>query len=463
MGSISNQKYGKRNFINEIHAIISNFFPSVSTETKEETYKTYVLIYAVLFGTGLLLVLIFLNQLLSFNTTGVFFLALLLGGFYLLCLKLNVKLVYIGNIIALGFFVSQILDAVNSGGIFYLGIFWSILVPMVAFCFSNIKSGIFWTGMIIVYAFVLYYLEVDAAQSAFDVALKTPEFYLIAAVGLYLYVGMILAVFKRGNDLIIEELKEQKQIVKQQQLSLIEKNRVLEEAKSKLLQQNQELEQFAFATSHDLKSPLRSITSFTQLLSRHLDKRSWKDEQTDSYLKFIVNGSNNMNVFITDLLNYASLGTGENSYVTTDLNEVLIAVKESLYEAIQSTETTILCEQLPTIAVVPAKINQLFQNLISNAIKFRKADELLELEISAKKLTSSWEFRIKDNGIGIEKEDQQGIFEPFKKLHSQDKYSGSGIGLSTCRKIVEMHKGKIWVESTMGKGTSFYFSLSAEL
>jgi len=168
--------------------------------------------------------------------------------------------------------------------------------------------------------------------------------------------------------------------------------------------------------------------------------------------------------FITDLLTYARLkAKGEEDYEDVSLNEVMNKVQNSLLDQIQSSEASLNIPSLPYLEVIPFKINQLFQNILSNAIKFRKKDEPLVLKIEAKEQIGHWQFTIEDNGIGMKAESLKVIFQPFRKLHNKEEYKGSGIGLATCKNIVEQHKGNIWVESELGKGTRFYFTISKNL
>lgn len=163
---------------------------------------------------------------------------------------------------------------------------------------------------------------------------------------------------------------------------------------------------------------------------------------------------------VNDLLAYAKLSATKNvPFEKTPLNEVLDNVLGDLQNQIDTNKVTIERDNLPTVDVVPTKINQIFQNIISNAIKFKKEDEPLTIKIQSENKGSHWELAIEDNGIGIEKEHQEKIFAPFQKLHSEQEYSGSGIGLATCKRIVDMHKGEIWVESEKDKGTKFVFTL----
>jgi len=482
------------------HTYINKWFPVDSLETRENKYKAYVIIYFTLLTLVFLVLFSVLNIFVPIHHAGVLWLDCIVVILYIYTLRYKIDLVFIGNLMALGAFILQIIGTMNSGGVYFLGLVWAIVIPMIAFCFANLKSGFFWTGVIVIYGFILHFLEINAMEN-FRIPFQNPHFYFIVTTLFFVFIGVFLAIFKRGNDLIIEELKEQKKLLWEQeqetlkkakmlqeaQDALLEKNKVLEEAKCILSTQNQaleeskttlftqnqdleeakyalsaqnkELEQFAYATSHDLKQPLRTIKSFSKILKNHLNHKSWMDQDTEEYIDFIVKGSDNMNLFITDLLKYACVANDSATYIENDLNDVLASVEESLFESIQSTQTTIIYDDLPSLPIVPVKINQLFQNLISNAIKFRKKEEHLVLKIAVKEFYNHWEFMIEDNGIGINESDAKVIFQPFRKLHNKEEYSGSGIGLATCRKIVEMHKGKIWVESTLGRGTCFYFTL----
>lgn len=219
---------------------------------------------------------------------------------------------------------------------------------------------------------------------------------------------------------------------------------------------NKELEQFAYVASHDLQEPLRTTSSFVELLQQQYKGRL--DEKADKYLSYITQSSGRMEVLIKDLLDYSRIGH-KKELKKVDCNKILQDVLADLDTAIMETQPIILYESLPVINGYPTEVKQLFQNLIANALKFRKKDNTPEIKISAQDLTGCWEFSFKDNGIGIEEQHRERIFIIFQRLHTRTEYTGSGIGLSHCKKIVELHNGKIWVESSAGGGSAFHFTI----
>lgn len=227
------------------------------------------------------------------------------------------------------------------------------------------------------------------------------------------------------------------------------KNRELE-------RKNKELEQFAYVASHDLQEPLRTISSFVKLIDQ--EYKGKLDDKADKYLSYIVHSSDRMRTFITDLLEYSRIGS-EKKMATIDCNIVLKEVLADLEVAIQETGAEIRVGLLPVISAHPTEIKQLFHNLVFNAIKFRKKDMAPRINISARTESDSWQFSVADNGIGIDKTHHSRIFIIFQRLHTRNEYPGSGIGLSHCKKIVELHRGKIWLESEPGKGSIFYFTI----
>lgn len=261
-------------------------------------------------------------------------------------------------------------------------------------------------------------------------------------------------LFSRQPKIEIEEQSEQKD-----HLGTIEIVQIAKELATKnceLNLANQRLESFAYTVSHDLQEPLRSINMFTQLLQR--EYREDLDGQAQEYLGYITSSAVRMQTLVRDVLAYSRFGTTQQTRSEIDLNRLLETVQIDLRGIIEETEAEIVVGDLPTVIVNPTEIGQLFRNLISNGIKF-KSDRKPHIKITSQRQDNQWLFTVEDNGIGIEAEHQDVIFQPFRRLHPQEQYSGSGIGLAICQKIVERHQGYIGVRSQLGKGSIFYFTL----
>ena len=223
-----------------------------------------------------------------------------------------------------------------------------------------------------------------------------------------------------------------------------------------LSRSNRELEQFAYVASHDLQEPLRAISSYTQLLSKKYQSKL--DAQADKYIHYIVDGATNMQQLIKDLLSFSRVGTHGKELAVTDCEVVLNRVLDNLKVAIIESDAIVTYDSLPIVMGDDIQLSQLLQNLIGNAIKFR-SQEVPIVHISAELKAKEWIVSVRDNGIGIEPEYFERIFTIFQRLHTRREYPGTGIGLAVCKKIVERHGGKIWVESELGVGTIFYFSI----
>ena len=226
---------------------------------------------------------------------------------------------------------------------------------------------------------------------------------------------------------------------------------------TELLKSNKELEQFAYVASHDLREPLRMVTSFTQLLAQRYQNRL--DDEADTIIGFAVDGAKRMETLIEDLLLYSRVGKNTKSLQVVDCNLVLQKALSNLQLLIEENNATVLVRSLPLIVGDESQLIQLFQNLIDNAITYRSDSDPL-IEINAIADEQQWLFSVKDNGIGIDPKYSRRIFEVFQRLHSKDKYSGTGVGLAICKKIVERHGGNIWVESKLGVGSIFWLTLN---
>ncbi len=234
------------------------------------------------------------------------------------------------------------------------------------------------------------------------------------------------------------------------------RNDELTNAKDALEQSNVELQQFAYIASHDLQTPLRGIAGFSQFLQR--DYQGKFDDKADDYINRIVESAKRMQQLINDLLAYSRVESRSAPFAAVDLNEVVDDAVILLGASIQDAGGEVKRGELPTVVGDRSQLSQLLQNLIGNAVKYH-GDELPQVDMSAENDGTLWTIAVRDNGIGIATRHHKQIFEIFRRLHSADKYPGTGIGLAVCRRIAERHGGNIWLASIPGKGTTFYVSI----
>ena len=225
-----------------------------------------------------------------------------------------------------------------------------------------------------------------------------------------------------------------------------------------LARSNHDLEQFAYVASHDLQEPLRMVAAYTQLLAERY--RGKLDDNADKYIGYAVEGALRMQTLILDLLAFSRVGRAETDLKNGECNAAINIALANLRSAIEESGAVVAHDQLPAVAVDPTQLVQLFQNLIGNAIKFRSRESPV-IRVSAEKQDAIWLFAVADNGIGILPQYKDKIFVIFQRLHTREEYSGNGVGLAICKKIVEHRGGKIWVESEPGCGATFHFTLPA--
>jgi PAS domain S-box-containing protein len=255
------------------------------------------------------------------------------------------------------------------------------------------------------------------------------------------------------------DITERKHSEEKLQFEITERRRAeaaLQERTGELERSNADLEQFAYVASHDLQEPLRMVASFTQLLAARYKGRL--DAEADEFISYAVEGATRMQALIEGLLSFARVGTRAKELRPTDSQAVLGRSLQSLDMSLREANATVTNGALPMVAADESQLEQLFQNLIGNAVKFHGQDTP-QVHISAQRNGKEWIFSVKDNGIGIEPQYQGRIFVIFQRLHPRTVYPGTGIGLSICKKIVERHGGRIWVESAKGRGSTFHFTM----
>lgn len=224
-----------------------------------------------------------------------------------------------------------------------------------------------------------------------------------------------------------------------------------------LFRSNQDLEQFAYIASHDLQEPLRMVNSFLQLLQRRYGEQL--DQDAHDYINFAVDGAQRMQKMINELLQYSRVGTRGRDPEPTDSGDVLTQVLDNLEIQLHDTEATVTHDPLPVVMADRNQLTQLLQNLLSNGLKFHKPGERPHIHVAAAAQDGMWQFAVADNGIGVEPHYADQVFELFRRLHTQEEYPGTGLGLAICKRIVERHNGRIWLDATPGEGTTVYFML----
>ena len=247
---------------------------------------------------------------------------------------------------------------------------------------------------------------------------------------------------------------------KQAEEALAHSHRELERRSEELERSNRDLEQFAYVASHDLQEPLRMVSSYTTLLAEDLGDSL--GETARRHLDYAHDGAMRMQQLVSDLLRYSQVSrAADESRQRVDCDQLVETVEVDLQEAIVAAGATVTHDRLPTLTGVRTELRQLFSNLVGNAVKFH-GDEPVHVHVGAQRSDSMWRFSVADNGIGIDPAQAERIFEVFKRLHTRGNYPGTGIGLAICKKVVEHHGGRIWVESKPGVGATFRFTLQAD-
>ena len=358
-----------------------------------------------------------------------------------------------------------------TGGINGTGFVCYYAFPLIACFFLGSKGGAVATALISLPVIALFLMKTPPAVFA-----RYSSDFKVRFIFSFLLVSFFSYLFEYAREKNREELRsaqnELEKQVEERTLALRQANQslqneiserrraeeALEKKTEELARSNRDLEQFAYVASHDLQEPLRMVTSYVQLLARRYKGKL--DADADEFIVFAMDGAMRMWRLINDLLAYSRVRTESSELESTDCAAVLRQSLDNLKVTMEENGAVVTHEALPTVTANSPQLMQLFQNLIGNAIKFR-GSEPPRIHVSASRNGKGWTFAVRDNGIGIAPEYAKRIFILFQRLHGREKYSGTGIGLAICQKIVERHGGHIWVESDLGKGATFYFTLPA--
>lgn len=435
------------------HQITKHYHPNLVADDIS-LRKTNTIIGILVILSSIMLMAFFLNAFSIINTAYPFLLTIVLIITKIgLFIKQGSFFVF-GNLIAFTFFCLTAPWTLISGGIYADEYIWMMGLFLFAFIFADLKSGICWLIFTLLWGLILCLMEIPIERNPESI---NPTDYSANAIFLFLFMAGSILYFRKGNDFIIEKLKEKRAVLKDQKLQIIQQKNSLEQAQARLIDQNRELEQFAYIVSHDLKEPLRTVKGFSNLLKKYIDSKDWKNEEIDHHFGSIEQGTLDMEELITNLLEYARFkDKSEYEWYSSDLMDLVKYSIQGLNNKNTLSDIEINYSGLPTINVIPQKMTLLFSKLINYAIDAKKEEEILRINIDAEKQEKYWDIKLVHNGELIPEDELSQVFLPFNK-------SGRfGVQLATCKKIVELHEGEIWMTSEEGKGTIIGFRLKAE-
>ena len=307
---------------------------------------------------------------------------------------------------------------------------------------------------IIGFCIVIGIIRMDFDLLAYATA---PSAWILGVFAVAISGGSLTVSTHIFNEKMIKTLREARQYQEDLQKHQLDLERTIDERTKELQKSNEDLAQFARIAAHDMRSPLNAINGYTQLLA--YDYQGKLDKDANKYLDGITEGVRYTCAMIDDVLNYSEINSDHSDPCIADMNILLSKVKSSLSDEINQSTACITHNNLPVVHVVETQIIRVLQNILSNAIKYRAKERNLNIHIAAEKTLDNWKVSIADNGIGIENDQYEHIFKIFHIVDKQVNSESSGIGLAVCKRIIERHGGNIWVESELGKGSTFYFTL----
>lgn len=447
------------------NTLINHLIPPRLKEKESEFRMAKILILFILLMWLVLLLSMLSTFVLNIETEIPFSITIIALLFISLVFYKTASLKIGGNITAAFLFLIVGGISVKSGGLYSMDLIFCITASIIAFLTAGKRSGLVWTIIIILTYFIYYILETQYGISFIDGnKVGDSDYFLIVGVLTTTAICGAVWIYENEKGRNIQALEATKKELSSLNASLenkvIERTASLKKANLNLLRSNKDLEQFAYVASHDLQEPLRMVGNFVQLLEEEYNEKV--DDTGKVYIKFAVDGVSRMSVLIEELLQFSRVGHMGQSLKKHDINTIIKDKLSDLSMIIKSKNAKVEFSKMPSIRCIGGQIGIVFYNLINNALKFNDK-EIPLIKISYEENSSHWVFKVSDNGIGMAEGYKEQIFEIFKRLHSKTEYSGTGIGLAVCKKIIHQHHGEISVDSELGKGTSFHFSIAKEL
>lgn len=438
----------------KLKQIINYFIHNDLRKESHVFYRAYVFVGLVLFLTVSTVFVEVIIEVFNFSGTPNLFFPIFFFTLALYSLKRYGNLVITSNFLVAICFITLAPTVYETGGILSDNLIWLFITPLIGLLFGNKFSGLFWLFILLGFTYHIY--DNTNNEHIRFITSSDKSYYLTSYLFLFCFLYGIVIIFEKGQALIIRMLNKQKELLERQKAEIAQKNEELETIQAALRHSNAELENFAFAASHDLKEPLRMIKMYSGFTQKRLV--NVEDKSVKEFMGYVTDGAARMETLLNDLLQYSRLGKKKEDVKDIDLNNTLFLVIHNLLATMKDTQASIMANKLPIVEASHTEMVQLFQNLIANSIKFRKEGILPEIKIYSQDTGPEYLISFADNGIGIKEEYHEKVFGIFERVHKASEYEGTGIGLATCKKIVNSSGGKIWLESAEGVGTTFFFT-----